>query len=74
MRNFHRLASAAFGTLAAIAGLGLLAYGLTDLSFELQAKDEPMGHLFPAILFLTIALGAFVMSYRFLGFALKGRN
>lgn len=74
MHKFHRLASAAFGALAAFAGLGLLAYGLTDLSFELHAKDEPSGHLFPAILLLTIALGAFAMSYRFLGFAFRGRN
>lgn len=74
MHTFHRLASAVFGALAAIAGLGLLAYGLTDLSFELHTQDEPNSHLFPAMLLLTIALGAFVMSYRFLGFAFRRRN
>lgn len=78
-RFLHRLVSGVLGILVAIAGLGILVYGLDDLSWsgslgQNNRLGEMVFYSLPGIVLLAIALGGFFMGRRFIRFAIKGKR
>ncbi len=79
VRVFHRVASGILGIAAGLAGAGIAVYASVDLSWSgLAGADTKLGikilDMLPGLGFMAIALAGFLMAFRFVRFAIKGKS